>query len=65
MTDIAEKAGVAEGGVAESLQRAYSPKETTLYDRLCKLFQAMDRGDPIPQMKELTLTNEFKKEKSS
>src|SRR5262249_22668470 len=45
--EIAGKAGVAESGVAECLQRAYSPKETTLYDRLCQQFRAMDRGDPI------------------
>jgi hypothetical protein len=45
--EIAEKAGVAEGDVAECLQKAYSPKETTLYDRLCRLFRAMDKGDPI------------------
>src|SRR5207247_1212953 len=45
--EIAEKAGVAESGVAEGLQKAYSPKETALYDRLCQLFRAMDKGDPI------------------
>jgi hypothetical protein len=45
--EIAEKAGVAEGGVADCLQKAYSPKETTLYDRLCWLFRAMEKGDPI------------------
>jgi type I restriction-modification system DNA methylase subunit len=45
--EIAGKAGVAESGVAEALQKTYSPKETTLYDRLCQLFRAMDKGDPI------------------
>ena len=45
--EIADKAGVAESDVAERLDKAYSAKETTLYDRLCKLFQAMDKGDPI------------------
>lgn len=45
--EIANKAGVAESDVAERLGNAYSPKETTLYDRLCKLFVAMDKGDPI------------------
>ena len=45
--EIADKAGVAESDVAERLNKAYSPKETTLYDRLCTLFVAMDKGDPI------------------
>lgn len=45
--EIADKAGVAESDVAERLNKAYSAKETTVYDRLCKLFQAMDKGDPI------------------
>ena len=45
--EIADKAGVAESDVAERLEKAYSPKETALYDRLCKLFVAMDKGDPI------------------
>lgn len=44
--EIAGKAGLAESGVAEGL-KAYSPKETTLYDRLCQLFRAMDKGDPV------------------
>jgi hypothetical protein len=38
---------VAESGVDDCLQKAYSPKETRLYDRLCQLFRAMDKGDPI------------------
>jgi hypothetical protein len=45
--EIADKAGVAEGEVLERMNKAYSAKETTLYERLCKLFQAMDKGDPI------------------
>jgi hypothetical protein len=45
--EIADKAGVAESEVAERLNKAYSAKDTILYDRLCKLFQAMDKGDPI------------------
>src|SRR5206468_4561675 len=45
--EIADKAGVAESDVAERLAKAYSDKATTLYDRLAKLFVAMDRGDPI------------------
>jgi hypothetical protein len=45
--EIAERAGVAESGVTERLQKVYSSKETTLYDRLCRLFLAMDKGDPI------------------
>jgi hypothetical protein len=40
--EIADKAGVAESDVAERLDKAYSPKETLLYDRLCMLFVAMD-----------------------
>jgi hypothetical protein len=45
--EIANKAGVAESGVAERLYKAFSAKETTLYDRLGQLFRAMDKGDPI------------------
>jgi hypothetical protein len=45
--EIADMAGVAETDVPERLNKAYSAKDTTLYDRLCKLFQAMDKGDPI------------------
>jgi hypothetical protein len=44
---IAEKAVAVASGVADRLQTVYSPKETTLYDRLCQLFSAMDKGDPI------------------
>jgi hypothetical protein len=45
--EIADKAGVAESAVAERLNKAYSAKETVLYDRLSKLFRAMDQGDPV------------------
>ncbi len=45
--EIAAKAGVAESDVAERLSKAYSAKDASLYDRLCKLFRAMDKGDPI------------------
>src|SRR2546423_5309132 len=39
--EIADKAGVAESGVAGYLQKTYSAKDTTLYDRLSRLLQAM------------------------
>jgi hypothetical protein len=45
--EIAEKVGVVESDVSERLDKAYSPKDRAIYDRLCKLFVAMDRGDPI------------------
>jgi hypothetical protein len=45
--ELADKAGVAEADVAERLNKVYSAKDTTLYDRMCKLFQAMDKGDPV------------------
>jgi hypothetical protein len=45
--EIADKAGVAESEVAERLNKVYSAKDTTLYDRLCKLFEAMDKGNPL------------------
>ena len=45
--EIADKAGVAESDVAERLDKVYSAKDTALYDRLCTLFVAMDKGDPI------------------
>jgi hypothetical protein len=44
---IAEKAGVAEDEVSPRLEKAYSAKDATLYDRLGRLFQAMDKGDPV------------------
>jgi hypothetical protein len=45
--DIAAKAGVAEAEVPERLEKAYSAKESTLYDRLTELCRALDRGDPV------------------
>ncbi len=45
--EIADKGGVALGEVAERLGKSYSSDETTLYDRLGRLFEAMDRGDPV------------------
>jgi hypothetical protein len=44
--EIAEKAGIAESEAGARLRKAYSACETTLYDRLSRLFQAMDQGDP-------------------
>ena len=29
------------------LEKAYSDKDTVFYDRLCTLFKAMDKGDPV------------------
>lgn len=45
--EIADKAGNAESNVGEHLGKAYPAKDSALYDRLGKLFQAMDKGDPI------------------
>ena len=45
--EVADKAGVAESDVPERLSKTYSAEETLLYDRLSRLFQAMDKGDPI------------------
>lgn len=45
--EIADKAGVAASEVAEKLEKAFSGKDTKFYDRLCLLFQAMDKGDPV------------------
>jgi hypothetical protein len=45
--EVADKAGVAESDVPERLNKAYSAKETALYDRLSTLFRALDKGDPI------------------
>lgn len=44
--EIAEAGGSAESEVEARLRKAYSPSETKLYDRLQRLFAAMDRGDP-------------------
>lgn len=45
--EICEKAGVAESDVPERLQKAYSSSDTATYDRLCRLFQVMDKGDAV------------------
>jgi hypothetical protein len=44
--EIAEKAGIAESESAARLAKAWSATETTLYDRLARLCQAMDQGEP-------------------
>jgi len=44
--EIAEKAGIAETDVPTRLS-AYSDAETTLYDRLARLFGVMDQGDAV------------------
>ena len=44
--EIADKAGVAESEVAARLTKAYTVKDTDLYDRLMRLCEAMDRGAP-------------------
>ena len=43
---IAQQGGTADSEVRDHLIKAYSDKETALYDRLSLLFQAMDKGDP-------------------
>ncbi|MBV8232455.1 MAG: hypothetical protein JO329_20935, partial [Planctomycetaceae bacterium] len=49
--EIAERAGVALGEVLdERLGKAYSAQETGLHDRLVRLFEAMDKGDPVLNM---------------
>ncbi|MBV9121945.1 MAG: Eco57I restriction-modification methylase domain-containing protein [Planctomycetes bacterium] len=45
--EIADKGGVAESEVPDRLSQAYSARDTTLYDRLGRLFRAMDKGDPV------------------
>jgi hypothetical protein len=45
--EVAEKAGDAETDVPAQLEKAYSAKDTFLYDRLFALCQAMDKGDPV------------------
>ena len=42
--EIAGKAGNLEDEVNDRLEKAYSAGETTLYDRLLKLFRVIDRG---------------------
>ena len=44
--EVAEHAGVAESDVPNRL-KAYSDTDTTLYDRLTRLFQTMDQGDAV------------------
>ena len=44
--EIAEKAGIAESEVPARLAKAYSASETGLYDRVTRLCEAMDLGDP-------------------
>jgi hypothetical protein len=44
--EVAERGGVAEGEVARRLAEVYGTDKTGLYDRLAKLFEAIDRGDP-------------------
>jgi hypothetical protein len=45
--EVADRAGVAEADVPTRLEKAYSHKETGLYDRVTELCRAMDRGDPV------------------
>lgn len=45
--EIAEKAGVSESEVADALKKAYSPKETGLYDRLGDLCQVLANGESV------------------
>src|SRR5205814_1509322 len=44
--EIAARAGIADSEVRDQLIKAYSDSETALYDRLSRLFRAMDQGDP-------------------
>jgi hypothetical protein len=43
--EIADKAGNIEDEVERRLEKTYSASETTLYDRLLRLFRVIDRGD--------------------
>ena len=43
--EIAEKAGIAESEAADRLAKFYSATQTSLYDRLVRLCEAMDRGE--------------------
>jgi hypothetical protein len=45
--EVADKAGVAEGEVPVRLEKAWSARETRLYDRLTELCKAMDKGDAV------------------
>ena len=44
--EVAKKAGTIYDEVPEKIDSAYSADTTTLYDRLLKLFEAIDRGSP-------------------
>jgi hypothetical protein len=44
--EIARKAGTILDEVPAKLEKAYSPKETALYERLSALFAIVDGGDP-------------------
>ena len=43
--EIAGQAGIADSEVRDKLIKAYSDRETGIYDRLGRLFRAMDQGD--------------------
>ncbi len=45
--EIAAGAGVAESEVGERIKKSFAKDETAIYDRLQKLFAAMDRGNPL------------------
>ena len=51
--EIADKAGVAESDVAERLDKAYSAKDTTLYDRLVQAVPGDGQGRPHPERADL------------
>ena len=44
--EVGKKAGTIYDEVPEKIYSAYSADTTTLYDRLLKLFEAIDRGSP-------------------
>jgi hypothetical protein len=44
--EVAEHGGAAEGEVAQRLQRVYRSDTTVLYDRLTRLFEVINEGDP-------------------
>lgn len=43
--ELAERAGINEAQAIEKLEKAFSPSETGLYDRLTRLFRVVDGGD--------------------
>jgi hypothetical protein len=45
--EIAATAGTAARGVDKRIRETYSDAETVLYDRLLRLFQSLDEGDPL------------------